>query len=59
MKYRFTPLHLPALYFFGDGIYTFYKDSKIDHELELGGLEPYLLIGLALIILVVDLIIRL
>ena len=48
-----------ALYFLGDGIYTLYKDSKIDYELGLGGLVPYILIGFSLTILFVDLIIQL
>ncbi len=58
-RYRFTPFHLVTLYFLGDGIYTLYKDSKIDYELGLGGLEPYILIGFSLTILFLDLVIQL
>lgn len=62
MRYRITPLHAGALYFFGDGLITFFKHSKLsDHDydkLELAAIEPFLSIGIALFILIVDLIIQ-
>jgi hypothetical protein len=56
MKYRFTPFHLPALYFLGDGFYTLYKHSQLENynSLELGGIVPFMSIGFALIILAID-----
>lgn len=58
-KYRFTPFHLVALFFLGYGIYTLYSDLKIDYELGLGGLLPYVLISFSLGTLLVDVIIQL
>ena len=60
MKYRLTPLQLPAIYFFGRGLLIFYEHSKLDNydKLELGAIEPFLLFGLTLGILIVDLTIQ-
>jgi hypothetical protein len=60
MKYRFTPLHLPAIYFFCDGLFIVYQDSQRENTngLGLGGLSPFISIGLALFILLVDLTIQ-
>jgi len=61
MKYRFTPFHLPTIYFLGEGFYVFYKHSKLENynSLELGAIEPFLLIGLGLAFLIGDFIIQL
>jgi hypothetical protein len=58
MKYRLTPLHVPTLYFFGEGIYQFYVLSKSKYDPELGVFLPFLSIGIGLIILVIDLVIQ-
>jgi hypothetical protein len=61
MKYRFTPFHLPIIYFLCKGFYILYSHSKLENSdsLELGGLAPYLFIGISLAILISDFIIQL
>lgn len=57
MKYRFTPLHLPSLYFLLDGIYAMYRDYQSGNN-DLGALIPFIFIGIAFLILIIDLAIQ-